>query len=339
MAVIVYKCSICNRTIGIPQNKIGLETIGTCTITAACKGKLSQVDYKQDYVSAQYPSPVLDVSDWSQRKALYNHTQNAISSVWRIKHNLGVNPALQVFILKQTGISTTTTQCGVDTTNVISSLVEALPEEYSMSIINQNEIELNFSYAVGGTAQCLARETNPSNISFAAVSSGIGSFQISTHNELSIATLNTSAINTITIAYITPNNVSIPLIYTVDNTPSINSSWVDMSRLYINGKVYTVRSFSLIKPEMTNNIITNGTSFFISGISYPLSPPAISKGDAFVLLSNYPYATVDKIYDSVIDVSNVNINNANKSFYYNNGEFYAYSNLTQGVYPIIKPVV
>ena len=84
MAIVVYKCDVCDREIEILQNPEGLETVGRCVITDGCRGNLYQIDTKQDFIRGKFPETVAGLTDWTQRKVLYDHTQSVATFQWRI---------------------------------------------------------------------------------------------------------------------------------------------------------------------------------------------------------------------------------------------------------------
>jgi len=49
MAVIVFRCTDCDREIQIIEQAQGLETIGRCVVTNKCRGSLYRVDRKEDF--------------------------------------------------------------------------------------------------------------------------------------------------------------------------------------------------------------------------------------------------------------------------------------------------
>ena len=149
MAVVVYKCDTCEREIEKPQNVDGLEVISRCVITLGCRGKLYQVDYKQDFIRGRNPEPVAGLDDWFKRKALYNHTQTIEANTWTVTHNMGIHPSVQVFVEVGGG-----------------ELVEAQPS--AINIISPDKLEIEFGkddrgldIFRTGVAQLIARSTRP----------------------------------------------------------------------------------------------------------------------------------------------------------------------------------
>ena len=126
MSIVVYKCPVCDRTIDIVQNPKGLDTVGRCVITDGCRGKLYQLDFKQDFTRGRFPDAVAGLTDWTQRKVLYDHTQAVSDSVWLIQHDLGVFPSVQVYVNIPSG------------NDIVLTEVEPL----SINIIDENNLSV-----------------------------------------------------------------------------------------------------------------------------------------------------------------------------------------------------
>ena len=341
MSVIVYKCDTCNRTIDLPQNKEGLEVIQRCIITDQCRGKLYIEAVKQDNIRGQFPSSVLGLDDWIQRKVLYNHTQTIAQTVWQIKHNLGVFPSIQVYVDRPISTTTTSTETIPCSSRVssdeLTELVEVDPSDITFDIINENEVDIIFPTTESGIAQCIARSSAPSVIETPVTETA--SFQLTSSSELTIATnadVYSGSIN-VTLTFITPDDNEVDIIYTVSDTPSlIYSPWSDTNELFIRNKTYTTRSFNFIsgQTEFTDGTIPEGSYFYIKEID----SAAINPEDVLVLLANSPYETYDKIVDQLIDPTQIGSADAPTSFYYNDVQLFAYETLLEGVYPYIQEI-
>jgi hypothetical protein len=149
MAVVVYKCDTCEREIEKPQNVNGFEIISRCVITQGCRGKLYQVDFKRDFIRGRAPEPVAGLDDWFARKVLYDHTQAIEARVWKIKHNMGVSPSVQLFVDSGNG-----------------ELFETEP--FAVNVISKDEIHIDLGFderglevARKGIAQLVARSSRP----------------------------------------------------------------------------------------------------------------------------------------------------------------------------------
>jgi len=329
MAIVVYKCDVCDREIDILQNLKGLETVGRCVITDGCRGNLFEIATHKDFIRGTFPDAVSGLSDWTQRKILYNHTQSVATVQWRVEHNLGVNPSVQVFGERQSSGSEV-------------ELVEIEPD--SIVIEDENILILNFSRTESGVAQCIARSSRPiidDSRVVATVADGIEPFQLTSSSRLSIATLDDSTNIDVTLSFTTPNGDVTDLTYTVDDTPSIISPWSDFDKVLLHSKLYTVRSFDLIsKVELTDGTIVDSSSVYIKNIktSSDVAARAMTSEEVIILLADSPYAIYDKLTDQFIDPTPIGINEAAFSFYYANSEIFGYDNLIETIFPHIREV-
>lgn len=327
MAIITYKCTVCNREIELPRNPQGLEVIGRCVITEGCRGELYQINVNQDYVHGNFPPPVEGLTDWTKRRVLYDHFQTVRSNEWLIKHNLGVNPALHVY--------------GERPTENGPELIKIEPD--SITVVNENTLRLTFSRAETGRAQCVARSTQHAVTVEQQVlqTSSTEAFQLTSSSELTIATTDNSTINQVELSFIAPNGQVTAIVYQVDNSPAITSPWSDYQQIMIQGIVYTVRSLNVInKPEFTDGTVIDSSSFYVSGIqtSRDNNIRTPNEKEILILLSQSPYTVYDKIVNQYIDATGVIKDLAPFSFYYSSGELFGYSNLIKDVFPHIKQI-
>ena len=350
MAIIRFKCTVCKREIEIPENKKGLEIIKKCIITDDCRGELDRIDRKIDFIRGELPPDVNGLDNWVQRNILFNFVQTISSADWTIVHNLGVNPSVQVEVERAISLDIDITQVACEAKDVSggTELIEITPE--SIEIISPNEIIIHFAEPESGKSQLIARSSAPKTT---VVEEAIPSqtFQLTNTEisanpifeaELSIATLDTAISNStinVEITYITPTST---IVHTYMNVgaPSSTSPWNDFSKILVQGNVYTVRSFSSLITEMRTGIIPNGSSFFISNVTFDGSPafrPPVAE-EFLLLLSQSPYANVDKIVDNVIDVVGINATNSELSFFFTDGELHAFRTLFTTVFPHIREV-
>ena len=325
MAIVVYKCSVCDREVELLQNPDGLETVGRCIITDGCRGNLYQIDVKQDFIRGKFPDAVTGLTDWTQRKIIYDHTQTVATSQWRVEHNLGVNPSVQSFGERPSGDETI--------------LVEIEPD--SIEIVDENVLLLNFSRTESGTAQCIARSSRPvvETVRVEEVTTEVAPFQITATSELSIATLDDSTNIDITISFTTPDERVVDVTYTVDDAPALASPWSDTNKIYFHGKVYTIRSFNVISEvELTDGTVVDSSSFYFKNIDTGSGSRTMTSEEVIVLLADDPYETYDKQVNTFVDPTLISSEQASFSFYYENGELFVYNNLIETVFPHIRQV-
>ena len=347
MAVVVYKCNVCKREIELQRNEKGLETTNHCIITHGCRGELYQVDLLVDFVRGSFPLDVAGLDNWQQRKVLYNHTQTIERMEWNIVHNLGTFPSIQIFVNRP-----------------VEGDEDRIEEIFADDtiIVDKNTLKLVFERAWSGKAQLIARSSDPQllqqrDFSTPTPEASTEISQISNSAEITIATRivdpfvdNAESDPTnivLELTYITPDGNSIPIEYTVDNTPNINNSpWRDFNRVIIKGKVYSVRSFNILVPEITNPdpTVVNNSNFRITSIDRaPLlagSPSVDTRplvaNEMFILLSTTPHANVDKITDRIIDATSVTATSNPFALFYNLGEVYVDISIAQTIFPPVR---
>lgn len=326
MAIVVYQCDTCERTIEVPRQPKGLEVMSRCIITQGCRGKLFQTDLKIDYVRGQFPPRVEGLDDWIQRQALFTYRQTVENDEWVVEHNLGSNPAIQVFVDRPNG------------------LLEIIPLE--IEIVDANNTIIRFDRDETGIAQLVSRITNPDILQALAVpEEQVNITQITNGSELTFATLyaaSGSPLNaniTVDITYVLNNGTTLLKQYLVDDNPSITSPWVNYNEIIFKGRTYLVRSFNIIIPEITNGTISNGASFYFSNISNQIAGTytGFRPLESIILLANDPYAIADKNKSQFINLLSINSAlDATNAFFYNNGELFASNNIIQSVFPPIR---
>lgn len=319
-----YQCDTCSRKIRVPTNRYGLTIIQRCIITQHCLGKLHPILTAQEANNvSSVPPSVPGVIDWSQRKVFFLYEQPIANTVWRIEHNLNNKPSVQVFVVQVDGDTET--------------LVEVDP--LTIRVIDPNTVEVEFQNAQKGIAQCIAlasaNTTNPSVTTVTTTPQG--SLLLTNASELTIATLDTDTTISFTVTYRTPNVPEgfVDISYVgVDNVPSIKSPWAGTHRVFIGGKTYTVRSFSILQQPLApgyfaDNLIANGTQFFFSSL------PALPNRN-LILLGTSPFTVVDRNVNQYVDIGLVN--QIQPELAYAGGNAYAAGSIIRNVYPPVMVV-
>ena len=313
----VYECDECKRRTRVPTNRVGLDVVQRCTITANCRGKLHRLTATKDISETPaFPPEIAGVNDWFQRKVLHTHDQPVQSSTWRITHRLENKPTIRVYVQHYV--------------NGTKQLVEST--NYTARIVDTNTTELIFTQAEQGIAQCIA-SASQNNANPAASLTGVAAiaddFVVTVKGELTIATLST--LNTIDMSW-TFNSPSqstpIYINYSGVNLPSYISPWSGAKSVAIGGKRYIVRSFNVITTDpapmyFSAGAITTGTTMAIT------NKPAPS--EMLILLSTAPHESVDRVRTKYIDVANLN----QPHMYYNDGEIYVPPSIIKSTYPPI----
>lgn len=319
----VHECDVCKRRIRTPANRRGLDVVQRCIITSGCQGKLHRIVATKDINNTPaFPPEVEGLQDWFARTVLYTHTQPVRTTSWTVVHNLQNFPVFYTFVNRV-----------VDGNTI---LVEVEPTK--VTTIDANTTIITFANAESGQVQCVAyaskNNTNYNPTSTVPIEQT--TIQISSDAcELTVATLDASTNVTLDVRYVSTNVNDI--VYTVDNVTSIDSSWVGVNQVVINGKRYTTRSFnvrtaSTAMPYFTSGAIVDGATFYVNR----LNGVDIRPGEILFLLSNFPHSKVDCVYDRYIDAGNVS--KALPELVYASGKCYSASSIVKQTYPLILVV-
>jgi hypothetical protein len=318
MAIVVYKCTVCNREVEIERNKQGLEVIQKCIITKRCRGELYQTRILTDYVRGKLPDTVTGLDNWEQRKVLFNYYQTVDSATWKIVHNLNSIPTIQTYI-KSVALN------GQETLT--------LTEPSKINVIDQNTVELVFERPYAGMSQLVSHTSN-SNILASTSTVDTSPVQITTNQEFSFGLRGSSTTNIVLeVEVISTDGTSTLITYTVDNIPSVNSPWHAAKRISINGLSYSVRSFNINTGGLLN-AVSNGAIIKIIGIDITggLNFVPLQKLQAVILLSKAPYKIFDTITDQYVDmVATVD----NSAMFYENDEFKVIRDVVKSTFPPI----
>lgn len=309
----VYECDVCKRRTRVSQNKYSIDVVQRCIITYACPGKLHRITQVKEVNATPAITPaVTGLQDWFQRRVLFTHTQTIESTEWIVTHNLGTNPSIQVFD-KQIDDGE---DVYVETSN------------FTTTITDLNQTVLKFPTPTAGIAQCISFSsrniTNPNlHQPKVVVAEDI---QISTAGELTIATLDTASNISLDVGYRSPVTGADTIVTynNIDSIPSINSPWVGVSKAFIAGKTYTIRSFSLLNNLPTS--VNNGSQILFPTVSTQLR-------QNLILLSKSPFSSPDRIYDRYIDMAT--LSTTQPELYYTTGNMFGSPSATRTTYPLI----
>lgn len=315
MAIVIYQCDRCKRTIQLPQNEQGLEVMGKCVITESCHGNLIFQKTLLTYKTGQATPLAPGLEDWVQRKALFTFTQTLKSTTWKVDHGLGVNPSVKTYVLDNTG-----------------KLVQKDP----LSIVynDPNNLTITFNDQEEGVAQCIARSTAPLGGNITSVSPTIPATQVSTNGILTIATPNLNTVATMMIQLLAPTTFA-PLniaTLTFSLLPSISSPWGDTDTISIFGLVYKVQTVD-IAVVLDTLSLPNFTPFYITSV-FAGGPIALS--DVYLLLGNTPYSLVDKNLVQTLQASSISTAQAARSTYQLKGDLFVQPTLIKSTYPPIQ---
>lgn len=258
MAVVVYECDTCKREIEVLQVINGLEVMSHCIITSGCKGKLVQTAVKSSYVRGKLPDPdPTGLKDWLPRRVYFKQEQAVAIRQWKIEHNLGTNPSLQIHIHLADG-----------------SLIET--SDYEFEYISPFEISVTFTEPRSGIAQCFARSSvddEKREIILTQTSDEIEQLNITGNNILTLAVPPSISFDNIKIGFISSvtNNLVYfePIEFTVP-TSSLSPWWkqtavgVDYSKVFFSGKTWNVITARLDDDINAEDSITDGSTFFFT---------------------------------------------------------------------------
>lgn len=331
MAIVVYRCDVCKREIELPRNIEGLERVSRCTITQGCRGKLYQTNVFPDFIRGSLPDDVAGLNNWIQRKVLHNHTQAIERDEWVIVHNMGVAPIVSVFVDRPIEGN-------------LDNREEITPEDIIFDSADQ--ITLRFDRPWSGIAQLVGRQSDPDLLRpfQRAAEIEVPLSQMSNNGDITIATridkdLGSANVQ-FNVQYNTATGTSPLITYTADDQPSVDSAWADFNKAVIKGKVYTMRSFQALVPEMTSGVINSGSTFRFANVDWTEDGTfeSIGAGEMFILLAASPFQVVDKLRDRFIDVTSVTPTLNPFAFVFDTGEFFADPTVIQTIYPPIRSV-
>lgn len=328
MAVVVYRCRVCNREIELQEQPSGLEVINRCIITNDCRGTLYRVDRKENFTVGDFPDRVPGLTNYIQRKVLYNHFQPIDEQSWLITHNLGTNPSVQVFVNRSQQINN----------NVTHTLVEVEPQR--VEIVDENTVRVFFDRPESGQAQLLARSTSPNRLFKQPVPDQSDDYtQVSSNGLITLAIKidgligGSPLVKDVTLRYVRNDQAqSLRTAATIDVTynalyPALSTSpWNDAEVVVIEGIRYAVRTVNYGNP-VTDNGVLNGTSVFFD---------QSTAQDIRVLLSTPPFENPDKDRRRLVRPSfDEGPNQTIDSFIFLNGNFFAHRNIVEDVFPPI----
>ena len=325
MSIVVYNCDTCKREIELPQNINGLEVMSRCIITDGCKGSLIQTQVKTSHVRGKLPAPdTTGLLDWNQRRLYFKMEQPTALNSWKVVHNLGSNPSVQVWITLADG------------RQIETSDVEVVYK-------NPFEVELNFPEPRSGNVQCMSR-TSSSGDSLESVnavnsvdtpsvniSGGLLSLAVPLDVPLVDLDLRIGFVSTLT-------NLPIMLepITFSSQTSSLSPWWkqsqTGITRVFFSKKNWNVATANINNQTWFTSGISNGTPFFFT-CDAQMSP--VPPSTVFVLLSNSPYLQYDRDHTNVIDINKLSYANALANTSTIGDQLLVSQSMTQRVFPPI----
>ncbi len=338
MATITYQCSVCKRKIQKLENKQGLTVFSKCIITEGCHGKLYTIDRNIDNIRETFPFSDSTLMDYTPRKAFYKHFQTVSTRNWRIEHNLLTSPVIVIY-----------------SENTDGSLTQLNQNEFIINIIDKNTVNVVFTQNYKGIAQCIARSTTltpniptKTTANIKITSNGILTLSIPEILVFAPPTPDVVMDNlpfNVIISIEKPSTPKITYSEVISTTIDSNISWADWHKILLRKrKNYIVRTkniltFAGFQPLLSGkSTLPNGTLIRFEKIQFPNSGiDIIESRKLLVLLSNSPYAPIDKIKNKIIDVGEMIGTNIDY-FTYIDGELYVDSSVIENTYPDIQKV-
>jgi len=315
MAIVIYQCNRCKRTIQLPQNEQGLEVVGKCIITESCHGDLVFQKVLQTYKTGQATPLAAGLEDWVQRKVLFTFDQTLKDTIWKVDHGLGVNPSVKTFVFDNNGV-----------------LIQKDP--ISIVFNDSNNLTITFADQETGVAQCIARSTAPFGGNIQTVTPAVPPVALSTNGILTIATPDLTNAATMVMQFLSPTTFA-PLgtaNFVFSLIPSISPPWGDVDTISIAGLVYKVQTVD-IQAAVDALSLPDATPFYITSVTTTV-PIALS--DVILLLGNTPFSLVDKNLVQIIKASAIeNAQDARKAFE-TKANLFVQASLLQQTYPPIK---
>ena len=346
MATISYKCNVCDRPVTLLENEQGLTTFGPCILTQGCTGTLIRQSRNVDGFREQYPDVVIGLQDFVPRNAIFNYTQYNNLNVWNVNHNLNTSVAVNVFQFNTDGS--------------ISNF-EYNKNQYTITIVDSNNLILTFPSKISGVANITARTTRSSSIKTTPAASTLT--QVTTNGVFTFAIP-----KYLTKFSVQPTNPNIQLPFKLLNAPIristtlikpnqspftcfeninftlLNSPWINWTEVLIRKRknFYTlsknILNFSSFQQQnLTFSQIPQNTQLQFNQIDFGIGTfQDIESEDLYILLSASPFTPSDKNRTQAINVSTLMQDNT--FFVYQNSDFFINSNYIENSYPSIVQV-
>lgn len=213
-----------------------------------------------------------------------------------------------------------------------------LTEPSSTSTIDANTTLVKFNTAVSGLLQCVTLASqNTSNPIIKTEVDTTSYFKLSNGGEITIATLAEDTNINVSINFKSPvvrNGISVTFAG-VDNVASVASPWVGVKKIFVSGKIYTVRSFNLSNTPPVPAIMASG-SVDPQNTQFTFESFGGTINENLILVGNAPYSPVDRIYNKFVDIAM--LDKFNPTIVYRSGEIYIKVSDVKPIYPLILTV-
>jgi hypothetical protein len=225
---------------------------------------------------------------------------------------------------------------GMQGSTIFEYLVLTEPE--SIKTIDSNTTEITFSVSNSGLLQCVSLASqNTSNPQQSINVDTTSVFKISNVGEITIATLDENININVSVNFksaIVHGGVDV-VFNGVDNVASVASPWVGASKIFVNGRTYTVRSFNLSNTPPVPAIMASGDVDPLNAL-FTFKSFGSNINENLILIGNAPYTPVDRIYNQFIDIALLNA--FDPPIAYRSGEIYVKTSNIKTIYPLILTV-
>lgn len=210
-------------------------------------------------------------------------------------------------------------------------------EPMDVRTIDANTTELVFDSPHSGMAQCVSlasqNTTNPVREKPTADTTPI---KLTNAGEITIATASADPFITIAINLKSESAIGglSAVFQNVDNTTSVKSAWVNADKIFVNGRLYTVRSFD-ISGGAIPSIMASGNVDPQKAL-FTFENFGSTPYENLILLGTHPHSVVDRVYNKIVDIAS--LNKDSQHLYFNNNEVYVTPSAVQIVHPQIQTV-
>lgn len=272
MAITIYQCDKCTRTIELVESDSELALVNKCIITKLCKGSLKKSGNRSTGLVGK-PTPIVEgLDDYEPKSRLYVHEQKLSTSVWRINHKLSSDPIVYVYFNS------------VDSSGK-QGYMQLDSDTYVVNIIDKDTVTIEFANNSIGVAHLIAQ----SSINIPpTVAAPVELQQITANTILTIATpiiptdeaiqsYNMSFIRT-TDSVVLTGNISFAAHKFNESLALFNTPWRTTQLITWNNRIYRVRSIRV--NTIVNTIgIEDGAPFYFT-----------DNPDILILTSKAPYS-------------------------------------------------
>ena len=342
MATNTYNCTICNRDTERLENIRGLNTLGRCTITQGCRGKLVRTGRNLDNIRESFPKVEVHLEDYVPRNVFYPHPQKIASKTWTVVHGLNCQPVINVF-----------------TQDAAGKYYEVDFDSYTVIPVSRNSCQIVFDQPISGIAHFSARSASTAPAKAVSVD-GLTQVTVGGSFVFALPKLLTSfdfqhlpplplpmdlndPIGDILIEVILqrPNEEELVCFEKLEGMFDL-TPWSGVPEVLVGKrrnyylKTKNILNFTTFNnPDLTFDMIPEGTRLKFERIDFGTGiKGAVQSKSLLMLLSQAPYEFSDRIRNKLLDIGEMSL--SGKFLTYSNGEFFVDSAVVEKTYPPIE---